>query len=103
MVMQQPKRGRPKGLPKTGGRKPGVANKATLQAREAIAAFVDNNSARLQHLLDRIEVEDGARAAFECIVDLLEYHVPKLARTELTGKDGKDLALVQAAAHDESL
>jgi hypothetical protein len=24
-------------------------------------------------------------------MDLMEYHVPKLARTEITGKDGKDL------------
>jgi len=25
------------------------------------------------------------------VVDLLEFHVPKLARTELTGKAGQDL------------
>jgi hypothetical protein len=41
--------------------------------------------------LERIEDKDGPKAAFQCITDLLEYHVPKLARTELVGKDGKDL------------
>ncbi len=70
------------------GRPAGVPNKATMQAREAIAAFVDNNAPRLNDLLDEIHQEDGALAAFNCIKDLIEYHVPKLARTEHTGKDG---------------
>jgi len=33
---------------KTGGRQAGTPNKATLAAREAIAAFVDGNADRLQ-------------------------------------------------------
>lgn len=75
---KKPGPGRPKGLP----------NKATVNAREAIAAFVEQQTPRLGHLLERIEAEDGPAAAFRCIQDLLEYHVPKLQRTELTGKDG---------------
>lgn len=62
--------------------------KATLLAREAIARFVDGNAERLQGWLDEIATNDGPKAAFECFKDLLEYHVPKLARTEVTGKDG---------------
>lgn len=68
--------GNPNGRPK------GVPNKSTMRGREAIAAFVDNNAPLLQELLEEIRQEDGARAAFECIKDLIEYHVPKLARTE---------------------
>jgi len=75
------------------GRKKGVPNKATLQARQAIAIFVDGNSDRLQGWLDEIAAEKGAEAAFKCFVDLLEYHVPKLARTEITGKDGGNLVV----------
>jgi hypothetical protein len=70
--------GRPKGLP----------NKATANARAAIAAFVEKQTPRLTHLLERIEAEEGALAAFRCIQDMVEYHVPKLARTEVTGADG---------------
>lgn len=33
--------GRPKGLPKTGGRKPGVTNKVTATVKEAIEAAFD--------------------------------------------------------------
>ena len=73
---------------KTGGRAPGTPNKATAQAREAIALFVDNNAHRLQAWLDQIAEEDPKRA-FELFQSVLEYHVPKLARTELTGDPDK--------------
>lgn len=75
------------------GRPPGSANKATLNAREAIARFVDGNAERLNGWLDEIEESDGPKAAFQCFADLLEYHVPKLARTEHTGPDGGALTV----------
>lgn len=62
--------------------------KATILAREAITRFVDGNADRLQGWLDQIAAEEGPKAAFNCFSDLLEYHIPKLARTENTGKDG---------------
>jgi hypothetical protein len=70
------------------GREPGTPNKATASAKEAIARFVDGNTPRLQAWLDQIAEKDGPKAAFQCVLDLLEFHVPKLARTELTGEDG---------------
>jgi hypothetical protein len=77
---------------KRGGQKGRIGpNKATKSAREAIAAFVDQQTPRLNRLLEQIEQQDGPAAAFRCIMDTVEYHVPKLARTELTGKDGADL------------
>lgn len=75
---KRPGAGRPKGLP----------NKTTVAAREAIARFVDGNADRLQGWLDEIAADQGPAAAFKCFADLLEYHVPKLARTEVTGVDG---------------
>lgn len=71
------------------GRKAGEPNKATANAREAIAKFVDDNAVRMQGWLDEIAREQGPAAAFRCVLDLMEFHVPKLARTELTGKDGE--------------
>jgi hypothetical protein len=70
------------------GRPRGIPNKATRNAREAIARFVDGNADRLQEWLDRIAEDEGPKAAYNCFVDLLEFHVPKLARNELTGEDG---------------
>lgn len=75
---------------KTGGRVKGTPNKATATAREAIARFVNRNAGRLQSWLDAIAAEDP-HAAFDALMSVVEYHVPKLARTELTGRDGEDL------------
>lgn len=74
-------------MPKAGSRK-GIPNKATANAREAIARFVDGNAERLQGWLDQIAETDGPKAAWQCFMDTLEFHVPKLARTELTGANG---------------
>lgn len=82
--------------PNQGKRGPG---KATLAAREAIAAFVDGNADRLQGWLDEIAASEGPKVAFQCFTDLIEYHVPKLARTELTGKDGAAI-VIQATPQD---
>ena len=67
--------------------------KKRQNAREAIAAFVDNNSDRLQGLLDAIEAQDGPRAAFAAITDMMEYSVPKLARSEHVGDEGGPVTL----------
>ena len=65
-------------------------NKATKNAREAISRLVDGNTHRLEGWLDEIAAKDPA-AAWRCMMDVIEYHIPKLARTEVTGKDGADL------------
>jgi hypothetical protein len=72
---------------KTGGRVAGVPNKSTALAREAIARFVDGNSHKLQEWLDEIAMNEklGPKVAFDCFMQVAEYHVPKLARTEHTG------------------
>lgn len=96
--------GRKPGTPKTGGRKPGSPNKSTALAREAIATFVDANTPRLQGWLDDIAADPkhGPVAAFKCVQDLLEYHIPKLARTEVTGANGGPI-VVKASDKDEAL
>ena len=74
-------KGRPKGRP----------NKSTALAREAIAKFVDGNSHKLQQWLDEIAMNEklGPKVAFDCFMQVAEYHVPKLARTEHTGDETK--------------
>lgn len=78
-------------LPKTakrpqpkGGSRKGKPNKSTALAREAIARFVDDNSDRLQGWLDHIASESPEKA-FNAFMGVIEYHVPKLARTVVTG------------------
>lgn len=75
---------RPKGSP----------NKATANAREAIARLVDNYAPKLEVWLDQIAAESPEKA-YRCFMDVVEYHIPKLARTESTisGPDGGPVVL----------
>ena len=77
-----------------GGSRKGRPNKSTEFAREAIARLVETNVHRVERWLDEIETQEGPKAAFDCFMDLVEYHVPKLARTELTGRDGAAMQTV---------
>lgn len=88
--------GKPKGSPKTGGRQAGTPNKATGIARLAFANFVDNNADRLQEWLDDIANNEklGPKAAFDCLMQVAEFHVPKLARTEVVGDEKQPQRLV---------
>jgi hypothetical protein len=81
---------------KTGGRSAGTPNRSTALAREAIAKFVDGNSHKLQEWLDEIAMNEklGPKVAFDCFMQVAEYHVPKLARTEHTGSDDKPIRYV---------
>lgn len=99
-----------------GGRPPGSPNRVTKEARAAIADFVDGNAHRLQEWLDRVANgvartdkdgnqmfdEDGnpmwlvppnPEKAFNLFQGVVEYHVPKLARSEMTGAGGGPISI----------
>lgn len=80
--LKNAKLGRPKGSP----------NASTLDARRAIADFVEGNVGRLNGWLDDI-AKDNPLAAFDRFMSVVEYHIPKLNRTEVTGKDGERLQI----------
>lgn len=74
--------------------------KVTMRAREAIAALVDYNAERMQGWLDQIALEDGPLVAWKCMQDVIEYHIPKLSRTELTGPAGGPVTVTLAIQFD---
>ena len=97
---------------KYGGRTAGTPNKATQDARQAIASFVDGNAHRLTEWLD--QVAEGVKAvevtkdgeavevfvvppnpakAFDLFQSVVEYHIPKLARMEVAGDDNKPIVI----------
>lgn len=78
------KKGEAKGRPK------GFPNKVNRDTKEAIKLLVENNLDNMTEWLERIAMKDPEKAMY-IIINLLEYNIPKLQRTELTGKDGKDL------------
>jgi hypothetical protein len=98
---------------KGAGRPAGSPNKATTEARQAIASFVDGNAHRLTGWLDqvaqgvKVEVLDeqgnsvgheyvvppNPAKAFDMFQSVVEYHIPKLARQEHVGDDNKPLVM----------
>jgi hypothetical protein len=69
--------GRPKGMP----------NKATGIVREAIANLLERNAPNMDRWLNEVADKDPHKA-LDIIQKLSEYHIPKLARTEVTGAGG---------------
>lgn len=67
------------------GRRAGVPNRSTVMVREAIALFAEQGAGRLWKWLE--EVDDPAKRV-QLYLQAIEYHIPKLARTEVTGADG---------------
>lgn len=75
--------------------------KATVAAREAIGMFVEGNAHRLQAWLDQIAEHDPEKA-FTLFQSVIEYHIPKLARSDVNATVNGTL-VVQATQHDERI
>jgi len=71
----------------------GIPNKATATAREAISRFVDANAHRLEGWLDEI-AQESPEKAFRAFMDVVEYHVPKLARVEHGNAPGESFRVM---------
>jgi len=69
---------KPKGLPKTGGRKKGVNNKVTALMKEKIQLFVESNFETIQKDFDNVDAKDRL-IIFE---RLLKYVIPAKVEQE---------------------
>ena len=81
---------------KTGGRKPGAPNRATQEFRATVQALLDDNRENVALWLKNVaEGFEDSRPdpgkALTLLAQLAEFAAPKLARTEVTGKDGGDI------------
>ena len=72
---------------KTGGRKVGVGNKTTVDVRNAIALIAQDNAGNFARWLGEVALEDPGKAA-DLYLKAIEYHIPKLARSEVSGPNG---------------
>ena len=72
------------------GRKKGSKNIKTQQIREAYQKLTEDNLDSMSEWLNQIAQDDPAKA-MQLMLNLSEFIIPKLARTEMTGNDGEDL------------
>jgi hypothetical protein len=77
-----------KGLPPNAGmgRPKGSPNKSTAIVREAIAKMADENADKFAEWLTQVAATSPEKAC-DIYLKAIEYHIPKLARTEVTGVD----------------
>lgn len=81
--------GRPKGVPKTGGRKKGVPNKVTLKKAEEIAK---SGLTPLEFMLKILrDNKQEVSARMEAAKAAAPYVHPRLANVEVAGPDGGPL------------
>lgn len=85
-----------------GGRKKGTPNRTTADARTAFAMLVQDSLPELRGWLTRTGKDDPARA-LEIVIKLAEYHIPKLARTEVTGRGGGPVKLTTIRPEEAEL
>lgn len=78
---------------KSGGRKKGTPNKDTEVIREAISDLVAGNIEKVQGWLDDIAGDDPAKA-MNLLLQLMEYKIPKLSRTELAGDKDNPVSVI---------
>lgn len=72
------------------GRKKGVPNKATADVRACVAGIAQNLAPEVEGWI-RKGAKKNPLGAAHLLAQLLEYHIPKLARTEVTGEGGGPL------------
>ncbi|GKS86487.1 hypothetical protein AVMA1855_20065 [Acidovorax sp. SUPP1855] len=93
---------------KTGGRAPGVPNKATREFRETVTKLLSDNADNVAVWLERVATGGGnpekadPGKALDLMAKLAEFAAPKLARTEVTGAGGGPV-VVAATNLDERL
>jgi hypothetical protein len=74
-------------------------------AREAIAQFVDGNAHKMQEWLEQVAIGvkneenkfivlPNPEKAFGMLQSVMEYHLPKLARTEHTGDEEQPVKII---------
>jgi hypothetical protein len=77
-MTEKRKIGRPKGTPKTGGRKKGTPNKITADTKDWFVYLLNNNRERLEKALDTMDDKE----LWDTFQKIFPYIVPKMQSME---------------------
>jgi len=87
-----------KGKKTGGGSRRGRPNKATADVRAMIATIASRNVEKVERWLSA--VDDPAKR-IDLFLRMIEYHIPKLSRAEVSGNDGKALQIIVTRYGDD--
>ena len=79
--------GRPKGLPKSGGRQKGTQNKSTEEAKKLFVEIMSGNIKKFQAALDNLYKEDPIKW-LDVVNKFFPYYLPR--QTDITS-DGESI------------
>jgi hypothetical protein len=94
--------GRPKGLPKTGGRAKGTPNKVTQEFRQTVCKLLETNAENVGRWLEQVangygrgknRVPRDPGKALDLLAKLAEYGAAKLGRLEVAGDKTRPLTI----------
>lgn len=74
------------------GRPKGTPNRATAVVREAIARMAEDNADNFNLWLSQVAASSPEKAC-DIYLKAIEYHIPKLARTEHAGDPNQPLTI----------
>lgn len=90
------------------GRVKGVPNKSTQKVREMMAMIAEENAENFIAWLAETAagnpeagLKPDPKGAADLYLKAIEYHIPKLARTEVTGDGGGPLSIKVVSGIDE--
>lgn len=89
-----------KEMPKSPGRPAGSVNKATAAVREAIAKMAEDNAGNFVSWITEVAAKSPEKAC-DIYLRAIEYHIPKLARTEMVGDGGGPVSIKVTTGIDE--
>lgn len=74
------------------GRPKGTPNQSSVEVKNLFQKFIERNEANLQEDYERMRAKMPDKAN-DVFMKVAEYVHPKLARTEVVGKDGQELTI----------
>ncbi|MBG78242.1 MAG: hypothetical protein CL570_04345 [Alphaproteobacteria bacterium] len=95
MPFEKGESGNPNGRPK------GSTNRSTKAMKKALAQLIDDNLDNMSDWLNEM-AKDDPKAAFQCMLSLMEFHMPKMSRVTFVG-DNEEKADHEINKHSQAI